>query len=53
MIILIGTVGILLWSYDEKLITAEEVKECFEIFDRKGIRMSEMLKQYAMDYIGY
>lgn len=49
----VGTVGILLRAYDEKLITAEEVKECFEIFDRKGIRMSEMLKQYAMDYIRY
>lgn len=49
----VGTVGILLRAYDEKLIAAEEVKECFEIFDRKGIRMSEMLKQYAMDYIRY
>lgn len=49
----IGTVGILLQAYDEKMITAEEVKECFEIFDRKGIHMSEMLKQYVMDYIRY
>lgn len=49
----VGTVGILLQAYDEKLITTEEVKECFEIFERKGIRMGERLKQYAMDYIGY
>ncbi len=48
----VGTVGILLQAYDEKMITAEEIKECFKVFHEKGIRMSEKLCQYAMEYIG-
>lgn len=47
-----GTVGILMAAYDEKLISANEIKEYIEIMKNVGRHISDKLYAQLLDLIG-
>ena len=49
---IMGTVGILLYAYDEKLVTSSDVVNGVDTLERSGRHMGKRLKQYVLDYTG-
>ena len=48
---IMGTIGILMTAYDEKLLSDEEILHCIEILQRNGRYISEKLYQQLRDKI--
>lgn len=48
----IGTLGILMISYDKAILSAEEVEKCLEILLNSGIRLSRNLCNKVLNYVG-
>lgn len=48
----IGTIGILMVSYDKSILTAKEVEECLEKLMNNGIRLSKNLCSKVLNYVG-
>ena len=49
---IMGTVGILLYAYDEKLVTSSDVVNGVDTLERSGRHIGKRLKQYVLDYTG-
>lgn len=47
----VGTVGILMQAFDEKIITEGEIREILEIFLESDIRLSQKLCDRVLDYV--
>lgn len=48
---IMGTIGILITAFEEKLLSADEIKQCIEILQRTGRYISEQLYKQLMDKI--
>ncbi|MCD8023817.1 MAG: DUF3368 domain-containing protein [Lachnospiraceae bacterium] len=48
---IMGTVGILITAYDERLLTAQQIEQCIEILQVNGRHISEKLYQQIRDKI--
>lgn len=48
----IGTLGILMFAYDEGIVTAEEIREILEILLACDIRLSRKLCNKVLGYVG-
>ena len=46
-----GTAGILIQSYDEKLLSSTEVKQCLEHLKNSNIRLSDSLIQEVLSLL--
>ena len=46
-----GTVGILIQAYDEKKVTADEIKSYLTQLKNSNIRLSDSLIQQALDLL--
>ncbi|MCM1209542.1 MAG: DUF3368 domain-containing protein, partial [Ruminococcus sp.] len=46
-----GTIGILTQSFDEGMLTKEDVEECIGRMKESGMRISEKLYQRLLGYI--
>lgn len=47
-----GTIGILLTAYDQKILSAESIKESFTKLIETNRHISQKLFTYAIDYLG-
>lgn len=45
------TIGILMYAFDERMLTREDVEECIEHLKESGIRISEKLYQELKEHI--
>ena len=48
---IVGTIGILLQAYDEKLLSRAEILDCLECMQKNKIRISKTLMEYMEKYI--
>lgn len=48
----VGTMGVLMQAFDERLITAEEIRKILEILLASDIRLSRKLCNKVLDYVG-
>ncbi|MCM1173054.1 MAG: DUF3368 domain-containing protein [Clostridium sp.] len=48
---IMGTVGILMTAFEEKLLSADEIKQCINVMKNNGRHISEQLYEQLMDKI--
>ncbi|MCM1459169.1 MAG: DUF3368 domain-containing protein [Bacteroides sp.] len=48
---IMGTVGILMTAFEEKLLSADEIKQCINVMKNNGRHISEQLYEQLMEKI--
>lgn len=48
----VGTLGLLMLSYDKKILSARQIEDCLELLLNQDIRLSKNLCNKVLNYIG-